>query len=378
MNNSYYSFYKELRKMPLMKLQGSWLVSRYKDAKYILENQELFSSNRNEVLFSKVTMDNPKAVFVKKVFDQWINHTDTPTKNLKSELIQNVFSYTKLKMGRYLESNTAFFLDENKDLSHFDFKTQFAIPLLAGLVMDMLNVELIDKKKQYKLVAKHTMNIAVLISKLHFNDADIESLATSLLYVIQLGNSFDGTKEVFEMDAFEKEYPVTLLQKTVIFSALMHDTSNMMCNCYYNLSKYKDKFELKDLKKAIKESNRLESPVQTLSRVAQKEVIIGRQKITKGDSISVFIGSANRDETIKGLEDGDEFRMHRRVQLLTFGRGLHACIGQHLAEEVVSIVFSKLLVNKNIQIDTVEWEEDSRNYRSMKTCMVTTKILECH
>jgi cytochrome P450 len=54
------------------------------------------------------------------------------------------------------------------------------------------------------------------------------------------------------------------------------------------------------------------------------------QRVPEGSTMLVLVASANRDD--RRYPDGDRFDIHREFKLgLTFGRGIHYCLGAALA-----------------------------------------------
>jgi cytochrome P450 len=81
---------------------------------------------------------------------------------------------------------------------------------------------------------------------------------------------------------------------------------------------------------AIEEALRFDSPVQFLMREAKEDVELHGQRIAAGESVIVVMGSANRDTAV--FDTPDEFLLDRaRGRHLSFGYGIHFCIGAPLA-----------------------------------------------
>lgn len=92
----------------------------------------------------------------------------------------------------------------------------------------------------------------------------------------------------------------------------------------------------------IDESLRYESPVQRLTRKVTRDVEVSAVRISKGDWVSVFYGSANRDP--KEFPNPDEFRLDRDLRNHTaFGSGIHYCMGAPLARLEARITLNELL-----------------------------------
>ncbi len=93
---------------------------------------------------------------------------------------------------------------------------------------------------------------------------------------------------------------------------------------------------------AIEELLRFESPAPHMARVVARDVELHGQPVPE-DSIMLFmVGSANRDE--RRFDDGDRFDIHREIgQQLTFGYGIHFCLGAALARLEGRIALEEVL-----------------------------------
>jgi cytochrome P450 len=81
---------------------------------------------------------------------------------------------------------------------------------------------------------------------------------------------------------------------------------------------------------AFNEVLRIEPPVQRFTRLAANPVEVGGVTLPEGARVAVLFGSANRDE--RHFDDPDRFDVTRNpVDHLSFGRGIHHCVGAGLA-----------------------------------------------
>lgn len=81
----------------------------------------------------------------------------------------------------------------------------------------------------------------------------------------------------------------------------------------------------------IEESLRRDGPPQRLFRVATRDTELGGAKIREGDWVALFYAAANRDPAV--FPDPDEFVLKRPNvnRHLTFGHGIHHCLGSRIA-----------------------------------------------
>ncbi len=93
---------------------------------------------------------------------------------------------------------------------------------------------------------------------------------------------------------------------------------------------------------AIAEVLRYESPVQGVSRTALANVVWSGQTIAQGEVVHCLIAAANRDPA--KFSDPDTFDIQRHPNpYLSFGQGIHTCIGRHLATLVARIAIGALV-----------------------------------
>lgn len=94
---------------------------------------------------------------------------------------------------------------------------------------------------------------------------------------------------------------------------------------------------------AIEEILRFEPPPPHVARYVSRDTEFQGRKVPQGSAILFLIGSANRDDRV--FENGDTFNIHRaqRKRHLTFGYGIHTCIGAVLARLEGRIALEELL-----------------------------------
>jgi cytochrome P450 len=92
----------------------------------------------------------------------------------------------------------------------------------------------------------------------------------------------------------------------------------------------------------LEEVLRYEPPAQAAPRMATQEVEVGGVKLPKGAPLLAMLGSANRDEAY--FPDGDRFAMDRTgPKNLSFGHGVHFCLGAQLARMEGRLALEALL-----------------------------------
>lgn len=93
----------------------------------------------------------------------------------------------------------------------------------------------------------------------------------------------------------------------------------------------------------VSEIVRWQTPLAYMRRTAKVDTELGGKKIKAGDKLLMWYASANRDE--EAIERPDEFIIDRpRVrQHLSFGTGIHRCMGNRLAEMQLRVLWEEIL-----------------------------------
>jgi len=93
----------------------------------------------------------------------------------------------------------------------------------------------------------------------------------------------------------------------------------------------------------VPEIIRWQTPLAHMRRTAVEDVEVGGKTIKKGDKVVMWYVSGNRDDT--AIENPEAFLIDRERprQHLSFGFGIHRCVGNRLAELQLKIVWEEIL-----------------------------------
>ena len=93
----------------------------------------------------------------------------------------------------------------------------------------------------------------------------------------------------------------------------------------------------------VSEIIRYHTPVLHMRRTARNDVELAGRRIAKGDKVVMWYISGNRDED--KIDRADRFIVDRARprQHLSFGAGIHRCVGDRLAEQQIRILWEEIL-----------------------------------
>jgi cytochrome P450 len=93
----------------------------------------------------------------------------------------------------------------------------------------------------------------------------------------------------------------------------------------------------------VSEIIRYQTPVLHMRRTARNDIELAGRRISKGDKVVMWYISGNRDDD--KIERADHFIIDRPKprQHLSFGAGIHRCVGDRLAEQQLRILWEEIL-----------------------------------
>jgi len=112
-------------------------------------------------------------------------------------------------------------------------------------------------------------------------------------------------------------------------------------------------------------------PVQGISRTALADIKLSNQIIHQGEVVNCIIAAANRDPA--HFPEPNKFDIKRKPNpYLSFGQGIHNCIGKHLGRLVAEIAVGNLVRHfpeLSLATESFEWD-DSFLGRGLKSLPV--------
>ena len=141
--------------------------------------------------------------------------------------------------------------------------------------------------------------------------------------------------------------PEVAVTVSLIYAAGFETTMNLIGNIVHTLVRHPDQLarlraDRSLVPSAVDEVLRFEPPVQIDGRYVRADTEIGGHAIPQGHGVLTLLGAANRDPA--AVDDPDRFDVGRRdVPMLSFGSGIHYCLGAALARLEGQVVLEALL-----------------------------------
>lgn len=270
-------------------------------------------------------------------------------------LVMKSFSAKEIQPLRELALSVANDLvDALADRHSCDLAREFAFPLPVRIICRMLDVPESDAAalgsaasalvrvfdpqitREDLLKASEAFTVledyfsAVIVARHNSSASDLVSLF--------LRSSSDGDR---------LQHDEVISNVILLFIAGHETTSNMLCNAL--LALHDNPTELERLKQdhtlipaAISECLRYDSSVQMLYRIALDEIELQGQLIPRGTSFFLMLGAANHDPAV--FSSPEMLNIQRREgRSLSFGGGIHHCMGYRLALAEMEVALQVLL-----------------------------------
>lgn len=125
-------------------------------------------------------------------------------------------------------------------------------------------------------------------------------------------------------------------------------TRNTISGSVYALNKFPEEYEKLRANPGlvsgmVSETIRWQTPIAHMRRVATRDIEIGSKTVKKGDLVVMWYISGNRDETV--IDDPNAYMIDRARPRhhMSFGFGVHRCVGNRVAEMQLTIIWEEIL-----------------------------------
>jgi cytochrome P450 PksS len=328
-----------------------WLLTRYEDVNALLKDTR-FAKNKHNALTPEQLRKQPWVPPMFRPLERNMLDLDQPDHTRLRSLVHKAFTPHLIdKMRTRVQSLADELLERVAQKGEMDFIRDYALPLPLTLITEILGVPPADRDKFHKWskvivsVNQFNNNWRVLPAIWQFN-----RYLRRFFKVRRADPKDDLVSALIEAEeAGDKLSEDELLAMVFLLLVAGHETTvNLIGNGTLALLQHPDQMEkLRGdaalIKPAVEELLRYTSPVfMSTERYAREDVIIHGVTIKRGEMVLGVIGSANRDEAV--FEKPNDLDITRDPNKhLSFGQGIHFCLGAPLARLEAQIAINTLL-----------------------------------
>lgn len=338
----------------------AWVVSRYEDVQASLRDKEnLSNENRQALLFDDLRSTQREDLrTLRHYFAQKdVIGSDPPDHTRMRGLVQKAFTP---RMIAALEPRIAELAEaliaEAADKTEFDFVQDVAHPVPVVLIAELLGAPPADRP----LFKKWSADILAFqgSGRTRYDTAMVSQASLSAMFAYMTDLIETRRREprddlitalaVAEEDGQRLSRDELLATCNTILTAGHETTTNLIGNLVRELLRNPDAWagvreDRGRIPAAVQESLRLDAPKQRNFRRIKRTHEFAGTALPEGQMVFQLIGSANRDPDV--FPDPDRFDMDRANSgaHLSFGSGIHFCLGAALARTEARIVVEKLI-----------------------------------
>ena len=359
----------------------AWVLTRYGDVKRVCLDTERMSSDRLRPFFGTLpSAEAARMAELIRILTLWMVFRDPPMHTRLRRLASRVFNVRSMHALRpNVEAITAWLLDRVGDKKEFDFIADFAGPLPALVIMDMLGVprgELARLKHLSDEMALFIGSARATPDKYARAEAGTHEMADLFRSLIAARRAKPERDLLSELVHVEEEGDRLSDDELVAMCVLLlfagHETTtHHITNGLAALMRFPG--EMEKLRKnpalapaAVEELLRYDGPIGAQVRIVQEPQTFHGREFKSGDRVFLMMNAANRDE--RAFPDPDRVDLDRSGPAhLTFGFGPHICLGFPLARLEGQIAIPAVLARwRRIEVlpGRLEWM-DSMVLRGM-------------
>ncbi|MEJ6514727.1 MAG: cytochrome P450 [Pseudomonadales bacterium] len=333
---------------PESKVGPYWSVTRFNDIKTVDTNHKIFSSE-GAIAIGLIDGDfNPPSFIA----------MDQPKHDVQRKVVTPATSPVNLsKLESIIRDKAELILDDLPVGETFDWVDKVSIEMTTYMLAILFDFPMEDRRKltywsDITTSVESVGNFAISAEERE------KELMECLAYFQKLWHDRQGNTEGFDFITMLANHPdtkdmiddpMTFLGNLMLLIVGGNDTTrNSMSGGVLALNNFPDQYDLlrsnTDLiPNMVSEVIRWQTPLPHMRRTALEDFELNGKLIKKGDQVIMWYASGNRDET--SIDKPNEFIIDRSKarQHLSFGFGIHRCMGNRVAELQLRIMWEEIM-----------------------------------
>lgn len=337
---------------------GQWLISRYEDIAHVLRHPDVFSSVgwEQHVLSHLAPSILEQIPAIRNHYDTPVLvNSDPPDHARLRRAVGRTFTPRNLEPIRpIVQQLVDELLDEAADSSVVDLLAAFAYPLPALVIAGLLGVPAADRHQ----FTEWSEGVVAFTGSFFPADRARHAEACMRAFQAYLQEMIRDRRAQPQDDLMSRLVTATdaasaLTDEEIVATAVTllfagHETTaNLIANGM--LALFRNPVQLRRFADdpdhapaAIEELLRYDSPVHRTRRVAKHDIELGGQLIRAGQPVTNLLGAGNRDP--QRFAEPDRLDLDRAdAGHLSFGHGIHFCVGAALSRLEAPIALNELL-----------------------------------
>lgn len=385
-----YPLYRRLRSEDPVhqSFPGVWILTTYADCVAVLRDPDRFSNDsRNSDLYQAFRAARGREPTVMEdSAGRTMLFIDPPEHTRLRNLVNKAFTARRIEGLRpHIREIVSGLLDdiEASGRDTFDLVDEVAYPLPVTVICEMLGVPSQDWDQFHRWSSALVVTLDPIMSDEVLGPANQAALAFADYFTALLADRRARPRDdlltamIAAEDRGERLTEQELLAMCILLLIAGHETTvNLIGNGMLALLRHRDQLERlvqrpSLIRTATEEFLRYDSPVQFLGRTLMEDVEIGGRRIRKGEQVVPVIGAANRDPA--QFPDPDALDIGRPDNRhLSFGGGIHFCLGAPLARAEGQIGIAELVARfPNLELATETFERrETVTLRGLKSLPV--------
>ena len=352
-----------------------WSITKYNDIMTVDTNHQVFSSEGGITIANQDQGQGPLPMFIAM---------DPPKHDVQRKTVSPAVSPMNLaRLEPLIRERAAAILDSLPIGEEFDWVDKVSMELTAMTLATLFDMPQEDRRK-----LTYWSDVVTAVP----GQGLIDTIEQKMEIFVQYHAYFTGlwnqrvnappAGDLISMlahgEATRNMEPREYFGNVVLLTVGGNDTTrNTISGSVLALNQNPDQYrKLKDnpglIPSMVSETIRWQTPLAHMRRMALADFEIGGKTIRKGDKVVMWYVSGNRDDEVIETPNAYIIDRERPRQHISFGFGIHRCVGNRLAELQLKIIWEEIL--KRFP-DIVVVAEPNRTYSSFVKGYTDLKVV---
>jgi cytochrome P450 len=327
-----------------------WSITRYNDIVAIDTNHAAFSS-ASALGGIVIDDENPEL----RTLESFIA-MDEPRHGPQRKAVSPAVSPGSLQhLEPVIRERAGRIFDELPRNETFDWVDRVSIELTTQMLATLFDFPFEERRKltYWSDIATMTpgpdMPVKTYEEKFAIGAECLEAFTALWNERIKLPPKNDFISLMAHAEATRDMAPMEFLGNLILLIVGGNDTTrNTITGSLYALSQNPDQYQkLREnpalIPSMVSESIRWQTPLAHMRRTATRDIEFGGQHIRQGDKVVMWYVSGNRDEEVIANPNAYIIDRERPRNHMSFGYGVHRCLGNRLAEMQLRVVWEEIL-----------------------------------